>query len=214
MDRESGLIGAVGGPGARASSAPPPIERFVPSPDIRERFQTDIRAPRDLVMEVASSFDLQSIRLVRAIFWFREKIMRVHRAAPRRPQGLLEEMRGLGWGTLLERPGEVIVCGATCQPWLADVRFTAIPADRFAGYAEPNRVKIAWTLEAEALGPAITRFAHETRAVGTDAEARRRFRRYWRWARFGIVAIRWLLLPAVRAEAERRWRVQRADARR
>lgn len=193
---------------------PFPIEQFMPSPDIRERFQTTIRAPRELVMEVASGFDLQSIRLVRAIFWFRERIMRVRPASPRRPQGLFEEMRGLGWGTLLERPGEVIVCGATCQPWLADVRFTAIPADRFAAYAEPHQVKIAWTLEAEALGPALTRFAHETRAAGTDAEARRRFRRYWRWARFGIVAIRLLLLPAIRAEAERRWRVQRDGARR
>jgi hypothetical protein len=43
--------------------------------------------------------------------------------------------------------------------------------------------------------------------VATDAPARARFRRYWRWARFGIVAIRLLLLPAVRREAERRWRV-------
>lgn len=191
---------------------PFPIEQFMPSPDIRERFQTTIRAPRELVMEVASGFDLQSIRLVRAIFWFRERIMRVRPASPRRPKGLLEEMRGLGWGVLLERPGEVIVCGAACQPWLAEVRFTAIPADRFAAYAEPDQVKIAWTLEAEALGPALTRFAHETRAVGTDAEAMRRFRRYWRWARFGIVAIRLLLLPAVRAEAERRWAARRARA--
>lgn len=191
---------------------PFPIEQFMPSPDIRERFQTTIWAPRDVVMDVATGFDLQSIRLIRAIFWSREKIMGVH-PAPRRPRGLLEEMRGLGWGVLLERAGEVIVCGAACEPWLADVRFTAIPADRFAAYTEPNRVKIAWTLETEALGPAVSRFAHETRAVGTDAEARLRFRRYWRWARFGIVAIRLLLLPAIRAESERRWRVQRAGAR-
>ena len=75
----------------------------------------------------------------------------------------------------------------------------------FAAYAEPDQVKIAWTLEAEELAPGITRFAQETRAVATDAEARAKFRRYWRWARFGIVAIRLLLLPAVRREAERRW---------
>ena len=50
--------------------------------------------------------------------------------------------------------------------------------------------------------------ATETRAVATDAEARARFRRYWRWARFGIVAIRWFMLPAIRREAERAWRIQ------
>ncbi|HET9325310.1 MAG TPA: hypothetical protein VFQ05_00900 [Candidatus Eisenbacteria bacterium] len=32
-----------------------------------------------------------------------------------------------------------------------------------------------------------------------------RFRSYWRWARFGIVTIRILLLPAIRRETERRW---------
>ena len=91
------------------------------------------------------------------------------------------------------------------QPWLADVKFTAIAPQEFAAYAEPDQVKIAWTLEAEELAPDLTRFAQETRAVATDAEARAKFRRYWRWARFGIVAIRLLLLPAVRREAERRW---------
>jgi hypothetical protein len=34
--------------------------------------------------------------------------------------------------------------------------------------------------------------------------------RYWRWARFGIIAIRLLLLPAIRREAERRWAATRA----
>jgi hypothetical protein len=45
--------------------------------------------------------------------------------------------------------------------------------------------------------------------VATDEPARTRFRRYWRWARFGIVAIRLLLLPAVRDAAVRTWRERR-----
>ncbi len=70
---------------------------------------------------------------------------------------------------------------------------------------ENDQVKIGWTLEAAALGPALTRFAQETRAVATDEQARIKFRRYWRWARFGIIAIRLLMMPAVRRAAERRW---------
>jgi hypothetical protein len=88
------------------------------------------------------------------------------------------------------------------------VGFTPIPPDVFASYAEPGQVKIAWTLEAESLGPALTRFVHETRVVATDAGARAKFRGYWRWARFGIVAIRLLLLPAIRRRSERRWAVE------
>jgi len=156
-------------------------------------------------MDVAANFDIQSLALVRAIFWLRAKLMRATPSTPRKPQGLLAETRGMGWGLLLEQPGHLIVCGAACQPWQADSSFTPIPAERFAAYSEPDQVKIAWTLEAESLGPATTRFAHETRAVATDAQARIRFRRYWRWARFGIVSIRLLLLPAVRRASERRW---------
>ena len=88
----------------------------------------------------------------------------------------------MGWGVLAEEPGRFFVAGAACQPWKADVVFTPIAAGLFASFAEPDRVKIAWTLETEALEPAVTRFATETRAAATDAPARARFRRYWRFA--------------------------------
>lgn len=182
-----------------------PLDRFVPRPNVRERFETTIRAPAPLVMEVAGGFDMQSLPLVRAIFRLREALTRAAPSGPRRPQGILDETRALGWGVLDEQAGRFVVCGAACQPWLADVRFTPIAPGAFAAYAVPNQVKIAWTLEAEPLGADTTRFAQETRVVATDEQARAKFRRYWRWARFGIVAIRLLILPAVRRAAERRW---------
>ncbi|MGE5159952.1 MAG: hypothetical protein ACM3O5_00460 [Betaproteobacteria bacterium] len=182
------------------------LDRYIPAPDVRERFETTVHAPAALVMEVATGFDLQSLRPVRAIFRLREVFMRSAPHARRRPQGLLEEMRELGWGVLAEEPGRLVVCGARCQPWLADVKFTAIAPESFERYAGPDQVKIAWSLEADALSPDITRFAQETRAVGTDAAGRLKFLRYWRWARYGIVSVRLLMLPAVRREAERRWR--------
>jgi hypothetical protein len=160
-------------------------------------------------MEVASNFDMQSLPIVKAIFWLREKVMRGGSPAPRRPQGILEETKSLGWGKLAEQPGRLVICGAKCQPWLANVKFSAIAPADFEAYAEPGQVKIAWTLEATELGSAITRFAQETRVVATDEHARTQFRRYWRWARFGIISIRLLMLPAVRRAAERRWAVER-----
>ncbi len=127
------------------------------------------------------------------------------RSAPRKPQGILDETKVLGWGLLEEQPDRLVICGATCQPWLADVTFSAIAPGDFEAFAEPGQVKIAWKLEAIEVGPAVTRFAQETRAVATDVYARIRFRRYWRWARFGIISIRLLMLPAVRRAAERQW---------
>ena len=190
-------------------AGPVPLDRFIPHPDVRERFETTIRAPADLVMEVAAQFDMQSVPAVRMIFWLRERLTRAARSAPRKPQGILEETRALGWGLLAEQPGRFVVCGAACQPWQANVEFSAVAPDGFATYAERCKVKIAWSLEATEIGPAVTRFGQETRAVATDGQARIRFRRYWRWARFGIVAIRLLMLPAVRRAAEERWAVER-----
>jgi hypothetical protein len=193
--------------GAASSS----LERFIPDPEIRERFETTVRAPADLVMDVAAHFDMQSLRIVKAIFWLREKLMRASPAGHRKPQGILEETKTLGWGVLAEQPGRLVVCGATCQPWLAHVKFSALAPDEFATYAEPDQVKIAWTLETEEIGPAITRFAQETRAVSTDEQARIKFLRYWRWARVGIITIRVLIMPAVRRESERRYLTVKRD---
>jgi hypothetical protein len=94
--------------------------------------------------------------------------------------------------------------GAVTRPWEANVRFTAVAPEQFLAFSEPDQVKIVWTLEAEPESPDVTLFRTETRALATDDEARRKFRRYWRMFGPGIVLIRLLLLPALRREAERR----------
>jgi hypothetical protein len=182
------------------------LDAFIPAPDIRERHALLVAAPAEVVFDVARHFDIASLPLVRATFWLRARLMGARGGAAQPPMtadvaGLL----GMGWGLLTEEPGRYLAAGAVCQPWRANVVFTPIDAARFASHHEPDAVKIAWTLETESLGSARTRFATETRAVSTDAVARIKFRRYWRWARFGIVGIRWLLLPAIRRAAQHRW---------
>ncbi len=188
------------------SPGPSPLDPFIPDPDVAECVATSIQAPAALVFEVARGMDLRSLPLVRGIFWLRERLLGATPQPPRLPQGMLQELLGLGWGLLIDQPPRLVAGGAVCQPWQADVVFQPVAPSRFAAYAEPDRVKIAWTLECRPLGPVWTRFVTETRAVATDAKARAKFRRYWRWARFGIVGIRLLLLPAVRRQAEQRWR--------
>lgn len=181
------------------------IDQFIPQADYRELHEITIRAPADLVFDVAQHFDLLSIPLVRAIFWLRAKVLGAQPAAGDVfAKGLVAETKALGWGELALEPGRELVMGAAAQPWKADVVFTAIPADAFQAFAAPDRVKIVWTLEAQPLDPARTRFRTETRVLATDEDARRKFRRYWRIFGMGIVMIRWLLLPALRREAERR----------
>ncbi len=180
------------------------INWFMPAADVTERHETLVHAPADVVFDVARSLDMQTGPAIHAIFWLRGKLLGATPMPARRRQGLVTETVALGWGVLGERPGRELVMGAVTRPWMADVKFTAVAPDRFAAFAEPDLVKIVWTLEAEPLGPALTRFRTETRALATDGAAQRKFRRYWRWARVGIVLIRWLLVPRLRREAERR----------
>jgi hypothetical protein len=182
------------------------IERFIPAWDIRTCHETIVQAPADTVFGVAEHFDLQSIPLVRMIFWLRGKLMTASRSSPRRPAGLVEETKSLGWGELSRRPRELVM-GAVTQPWLADVTFTPVPPDEFLGFGEPDRVKIVWTIEAVPVEPSLTLLRTETRVRATDMVAREKFLRYWRFAQYGIQLIRWLHLPAVRRAAELQYRL-------
>jgi hypothetical protein len=185
------------------------LDLFVPAPDIRDRHSTLVRAPADFVHEVALNFDMQSISAVHAIFWLRTKVLRAKGPAPPRGCGLAAYTRGIGWGVLVDQPGRIYVAGAACQPWQADVVFSPIANAEFAAYVEPDRVKIIWSIETDPVEPILTRLSTETRVVATDTQARDKFRRYWRLFGAGILMIRWLLVPALRRDAERRWSTRR-----
>jgi len=179
----------------------------MPAYDARERFQVHVQAPATLVFDTSARFDLQSIRLVRIIFWLRGRLLGAAASSTWQSGGFFADARRLGWGTLCEEPGRLFVAGGRCQPWLPDVTFIPLSATDFLPYAEPGQVKIAWTLEVEPLDEASCRLTTETRAVATDPAARRRLLHYWQWARVGIHTIRWLVLPAIRREAETRYRL-------
>lgn len=183
----------------------PTIDDFIPRYLVREVHETLVDAPADLALSAAEELDLLSIPIVRAIFWLRARGMGA--TPPQRDdlKGLVAQTRAMGWGELSRTPGRQVVMGAAVQPWLAEPAFSAIAPESFAAWAEPDHVKIVWTLEAESLGPARARLRTETRVQATDDAARAKFLRYWRFARFGIVAIRLLGLPAMRRAAEERF---------
>lgn len=178
------------------------LDKYIPHPDITERHETLVRAPVHLVFKAACEFDVQGIAFVRALFAMRSRMMGGTTAAAPPAMPFLQWAESLGWGPLEVRPDEAVVMGAVCQPWMPDVRFRPLAPGEFADFSEGNLVKIAWTMEATALGGERSRLATETRAVATDATARVRFLHYWRWARFGIIPIRWFVLPAIRRVAE------------
>ena len=186
------------------------LDRFMPRYEIRDHHKTPVAASADVTLSAASEMDLDSCIVVRGIFKAREWILRSKPDNLARPQGLLTRMRSLGWGLLAEVPGREIVMGAVTKPWDANPVFRALPPDEFMAFDEPGYVKIAWTLCADPNGSSQSVFRTETRAIATDAEARNKFRWYWSLLSPGIIAIRAAMLPAVKAEAERRWQKRAA----
>jgi len=181
------------------------LDMFMPNYEVVDRHKINVDAPAEITLAAAGEIQLENSTLIRAIFKGRELVLGSEPNHKVRPKRLLEEVKALGWGVLAELPGREIVMGAITKPWEPNPVFRALPADEFRTFQEPGYVKIIWTLRANPDGAAQSIFRTETRAVATDVEARRKFRRYWAFLSPGIIAIRSVMLPAVKAEAERRW---------
>jgi hypothetical protein len=178
----------------------------MPTYDVVDRHHVRIAAPAAVSLASARQMDLQESCIVRAIIRAREMLLGTIPVGRRRPQALIAEMQALGWGILEEIPDREIVVGAVTKPWEANVSFRALPTAQFAAFAEPDYVKIAWTLRSDPIGETASILRTETRAVATDAEARTKFRRYWSLLSPGIRLIRWASFGPVKRDAERRAR--------
>jgi hypothetical protein len=182
----------------------PLLNVFMPNYDIAERQHVGVGAPAAITFGALMDMDLEQSLLIRAIFKGRELLLGAAPDTKDRPRGLVAVTRELGWVVLADVPGHEIILGAVTRPWEANVVFRGVPPEHFAAFDEPEYVKIVWTLRADAVGPFSSIARSETRAVATDASARRKFRRYWSRFSAGIVLIRELSMRLVKKEAERR----------
>jgi hypothetical protein len=186
------------------SEEDPLLDAFMPRYDVVDRLQRHVQAGAAATLEAAERQDLMSAPAIRAIFKLRQLVMGGPVEAERQPEPLMEQMKALGWVELARVPGREVVMGAVTQPWKSHVTFRSVAPGEFASFAEPNYVKIAWTLRADPLGPGASIFRTETRAIATDEAARSRFRTYWAFVSPGVWLIRRLSGPAMSRDAQRR----------
>ena len=182
------------------------LDSFMPEYEVEEHHVVKVMAPAAVTYEAARDLDINRSRLVRAIFAVRTLPSRLRgRAIQREPRSLVEETLALGWRVLAEVPGRALLIAAVTRPWESSPVFRGLSPGDFTDFSEPGYAKIIWTLEAEPLGPARSRFRTQTRVCTTDPIARARFRRYWAVFSPGIVLIRRRSLGLVKAAAERRF---------
>ena len=215
----AGVYGAyIGVTWARYGQPAPPapdeedplLDHFMPQYDVVERHRVRVDAPAGTTLDVASDLDLFDLPAVRAIFKGRELLLgsSARRTSTRaRHAG---RRSGAGLGRAGRRSRTRGRAGRGDETMGGEPRFRSVPPDDFRDFAEPDYVKIAWTLRADPAGRGASIFRTETRAVATDAAARSRFRAYWSLLSPGIFLIRWLSLGPVKAGAERRASASRA----
>lgn len=189
----------------------PLLDGFIPTYDVVERHHVMVEAPAAVTLECARNLDMAEVWLSRAIFKARELILGAD-TGQARAGGLVPVMLHLGWGVLAEQAGHEIVLGAITRPWEPNPVFRSVPASDFATFREPGSVKIAFTLRADPVTDHRSIFRSETRAIATDPNARRLFRRYWSMVSPGVALIRVAMLNPIRAAAERSARGPTADA--
>jgi hypothetical protein len=108
----------------------------------------------------------------------------------------------LNWLTLADSADSELVLVQLSRPWAADAASPTQPrtAEEFAAFDRPGFAKIALSLRAVPYGAASAILTTETRVALTDADSRRRFRRYWRMVRPASELIRRLAFRQLAAD--------------
>ncbi|MDH3294671.1 MAG: hypothetical protein OER95_10180, partial [Acidimicrobiia bacterium] len=73
-----------------------------------------------------------------------------------------------------------LVFGAIGKVWQPDIEWRTVTRDEFQTFDEPDFAKIAVNFSIRHYGRDRSILTYEARTKGTDAEARKKFLRYWR----------------------------------
>jgi hypothetical protein len=170
------------------------IDEVMPEYDVHEVHSLWVPGPPQAAYEAVKAVSTREVRLFGPLMRLRT-FGRLSRVVDQRAP-LLGEMQKVGFMWLGERPGEELVVGAIGRFWSPFGNKPRV-VDDFSVFSEPGFAKAAlnFTVTAEGGGSRVTT---ETRIVGTDAEATRKFRRYWLLIRLGSGAIRRSWLKAIR----------------
>jgi hypothetical protein len=186
----------------------PALDRLLPTYDRNEVHEVAIQASADRVMAAVGAVTAREIRLFATLNW-----LRGFRTARLRALGI-DDPAGLPVLELASRAGFVeLVHGEREVVWSVVGRFWRPSGGRVAGvhdaasfvaFAEPGTAKAAVDFRIEDDTGASCTLRTETRILGVDARARRRFKAYWFFVHPGSALMRRMWLRAVKRRAEGR----------
>jgi hypothetical protein len=157
------------------------LDRLLPAARLIERDEIDLAAEPTRVLHVARRLDLGSIPLVKALFAVRTWFSRAGADDLRLGlDAMVSTPEHPGFQVLAE-DGDELAVGAIGKVWHLDIPFVHVAsAEEFARFAEPDQVKVAWSLHVEPRGDHDARLVVEVRVDATDDAAWQKFRTYFR----------------------------------
>lgn len=164
------------------------IDDYLPEYDVTAVRHTVVEADPETTYRAAMTANLLDLGpIVRTLGWLRiAPTAVIERTRGRRSEPLPDRLtfRDIGdsdeWVRLAEEPGEEFVFGAVGKFWQPAIEWRAVDPEEFADFDEPGYGKIAAALSVRPYGDGRTLLSYEARTTTTDADSRRRFRRYWR----------------------------------
>jgi hypothetical protein len=186
------------------------LDEFLSHYDHSEIHAIRIHAQPDRIFRAIKEVTIRDLGPANMLTWLRtlpHHVSEDHlgvRYPPRPDRPLLDLDSSEGFTLLTEEPGREMVLGFVGRFWQLSggktVHMTG-PED-FVEFNRPGFAKAAWNLHVENEGRGWYRLTTETRILGTDAEARRKFTRYWTVIYPGSAFIRRVFLKAVKRKAE------------
>ena len=164
------------------------IDDFLPTYDATVRRHAVVDAPVETTYDSAVTADFTRtgpvVRVLNEIRGLPSRVSAVLRGdeQPRMTDPLrLADLPTRGtWIELGAAPGEEFVFGSIGAVWQPDIDWVEVDADEFRTFDRPGYAKIAASVSVRPYGSGRTLVTYEARTATTDAESRRRFRRYWR----------------------------------
>lgn len=181
------------------------LDEALPSFDVHEVHSTELEVPPDAAWDALLAVKPLEVRLVAPLMALRALPGLVTRRnwLDLRPRGtLIDSMLGAGFLELARRPGKELAVGAIGRFWSLTGN-EPVPLEspgEFRAFDEPGYAKAAMDFTFEPAGGG-TLVRTETRVAGTNPEATKVFRRYWRLIYPGSALIRISTLNAIRRRA-------------